>query len=419
MKIFFLVSILYLTINKCVYIKLRFNKYSNYKEGTNYFDYLEKNDIFIILEIGTPPQEIPIFFDFESYPLYISNLFLNGTYNENKSSTFKYKGAKKESHFYGEIISEGYEVMDKIKLLDINKKNIEINDFNYILPTKIAKSKDTNFKTSIIGLKIQESIYLQKNGFIHQLKQNNIIDSFSWTIKYINENEGEIIIGGYPHEYDSNYDETYFKNTKAEIRYSVICWDLLFDSITSKNIELENRHVELDINLGLIRGISSYQQILDEQFFNMKKNCKKQNNTNYFYYTCDRKEKISDFPILKLNHKELNYTFEFNYNDLFILKDDIYYCLIIFDINNKRVNWRMGKPFFKKYQLSFETDRKLIGFYIRKKKINILWIIIICLILIIIFLIILMIRKYLNMPRKIRANELNDDFEYLVQDKDK
>jgi hypothetical protein len=30
-----------------------------------------------------------------------------------------------------------------------------------------------------------------------------------------------------------------------------------------------------------------------------------------------------------------------------------------------------------------------------------------------------MIRKYLNMPRKIRANELNDDFEYLVQDKDK
>ena len=49
MKILFLLSTIYLTINKCVYIKLRFNKYSNYKEGTNYFDYLEKNDIFIIL----------------------------------------------------------------------------------------------------------------------------------------------------------------------------------------------------------------------------------------------------------------------------------------------------------------------------------------------------------------------------------
>ena len=419
MKILFLLSTIYLTVNKCVYIKLRFNKYSNYKEGTNYFDYLEKNDIFIILEIGTPPQEIPIFFDFESYPFYISNLFLNGTYNENRSSTFKYKGSKKESNFYGEIISQGYEVMDKIKLLDIKNKNIEINDFNYILPTKLNKNKDINFKTSIIGLKIQEAIYLQKNGFIHQLKQNNIIDSYSWTIKYINDNEGEIIIGGYPHEYDNNYDEKDFKNTKAEIRYSTINWDLLFDSIISKNIEMENRHVELDINLGFVRGINSYQKFLDEQFFNLKKNCKKLNNTKYFYYTCDGKEKISDFPTLTLNHKELNYTFELNYKDLFILKDNIYYCLIIFDNSNKMVNWRMGKPFFKKYQLSFESDRKLIVFYIRKKRINILWIIIIFLIIVIIVLIILMIRKYLNMPRKIRANELNDDFEYLVQDKDK
>ena len=227
--------------------------------------------------------------------------------------------------------------MDKIKLYDVKEKNIEINNFSYILPTKLSKNKNINFKTSIIGLKIIESIYLQKNGFIHQLKQNEMIDSYSWTIKYLNENEGEIIIGGYPHEYDKNYDEKYFKNTKAEIRYSVICWDLLFDSIISNDIEIENRHVELDINLGLISGISSYQQILDEQFFNMKKNCKKQNNTNYFYYTCDRKEKISDFPILQLNHKELNYTFELNYNDLFILKDNIYYFLIIFDFNNKLV----------------------------------------------------------------------------------
>ena len=417
MKILFLLSTIYLTINKCVYIKLRFNKYSNYKEGTNYFDYLEKNDIFIILEIGTPPQEIPIFFDFESYPLYISNLFLNGTYNENKSSTFKYKGSKKETQFYGEIISQGYEVMDKIKLYDVKEKNIEINNFSYILPTKLSKNKNINFKTSIIGLKIIESIYLQKNGFIHQLKQNEMIDSYSWTIKYLNENEGEIIIGGYPHEYDKNYDEKYLKNTKAEIRYSVICWDLLFDSIISNDIEIENRHVELDINFGLVRGVSFYQKIIEEKFFNMKKNCQKQNNTNYLYYTCDRKEKISDFPILKLNHKELNYTFELNYNDLFILKDNIYYFLIIFDFNNKLVNWKMGKPFFKKYQLSFESDRKLIVFYNGKNKINILWIIVICLILIIIILILLMIRKYLQMPRKIRANELNEDFEYLVQDK--
>ena len=35
--------------------------------------------------------------------------------------------------------------------------------------------------------------------------------------------------------------------------------------------------------------------------------------------------------------------------------------------------------------------------------------------LVIIFLLILMIIKYLNMTRKIRLNELNDEFEYLIQ----
>ena len=55
------------SIYKSHYIKFPFKKYSKYKEGTNYFDYLEKNDLCIILEIGTPPQEIPIFLNFESY----------------------------------------------------------------------------------------------------------------------------------------------------------------------------------------------------------------------------------------------------------------------------------------------------------------------------------------------------------------
>ena len=415
MKIFFLVSIVFLTINKCVYIKLPFKKYTNYKEGTNYFDYLEKNDIFTILEIGTPIQKIPVFFDFESYPFYISNLLLNGTYNENKSSTFKYKGSKKETQFYGEIISQGYEVMDKIKLYDVKEKNIEINNFSYILPTKLSNNKNINFKTSIIGLKIIESIYLQKNGFIHQLKQNEMIDSYSWTIKYLNENEGEIIIGGYPHEYDKNYDEKYFKNTKAEIRYSVICWDLLFDSIISNNIEIENRHVELDINFGLVRGVSFYQKIIEEKFFNMKKKCNKLNNTNYVFYTCDSKEKISDFPILQLNHKELNYTFELNYNDLFILKDNKLYFLIGF---NKRssYDWTFGIPFLKKYQLIFDQEREIIGIYnLNEMKNDYLFKILTIICLVIIIFLVSLLYKIIHKTRKIRANELEENFEYISE----
>ena len=43
-----------------------------------------------------------------------------------------------------------------------------------------------------------------------------------WTLKYKNENEGEFIIGGYPHEYDKNYEEKNLKNVKAEMRVGAV-----------------------------------------------------------------------------------------------------------------------------------------------------------------------------------------------------
>ncbi len=408
------------SIYKSHYIKFPFKKYSKYQEGTNYFDYLEKNDLYITLQIGTPPQEIPIFLNFESYIFYISGLNLNGIYNEKKTSTFKYRISNRTSSFYSEQISEGYDVIDTIKLNDINNNKLELNTFNFIIPTKITKNQEKVFLQSSLGLKMHDSVLLSKTNLIMQLKDNSIVDSFGWTIKYINEDEGELIIGGYPHEYDSNFDENFFRNTKAEVRYSVVNWDLLFDNIYSGKKEIDGiKHVELDINLGFIRGITSYEKLLNEQFFNLKTNCKKENSTYYFYFICDKNEKISDFPNLEFYHKEFQTTFIFTYKELFVLKDNKYYCLIVFDNTYKAKNWRIGKPFFKKYQLSFESDRKLIVFYNGKKGLNFLWMIVILLLIIIIILIFLMIKKYISLPRKIRANELNEDIEYLIQEEKK
>ena len=49
---------------------------------------------------------------------------------------------------------------------------------------------------------------------------------------------------------------------------------------------------------------------------------------NYFYYICDKNEKISDFPNLELYLKEFQTTFIFTYKDLFVLKDNKYYQII-------------------------------------------------------------------------------------------
>ena len=137
----------------------------------------------------------------------------------------------------------------------------------------------------------------------------------------------------------------------------------------------------------------------------------KNNNIKFDYFICDINEKIDDFPIKNFNHKELNYSFEFNYQDLFLKVNNKFYFLIIFkDIKDKY--WKIGKPFFKKYQLIFESDRKLIGFYTGKikSKINFNWFIVFILFIILIILIIFMIIRYKNLPKKIRAKELNEGF---------
>ena len=60
-----------------------------------------------------------------------------------------------------------------------------------------------------------------------------------------------------------HFDENFFRNTKAEVRYSVVNWDLLFDNIYSGKTEIDGiKHVELDITLGFIRGIASYEKLL-------------------------------------------------------------------------------------------------------------------------------------------------------------
>ena len=90
--------------------------------------------------------------------------------------------------------------------------------------------------------------------------------------------------------------------------------------------------------------------------------------------------------------------------------------------------WFLGSPFFKKYQMVFDLDNKVIGFYTNinesysenkknnNKNVFIYILVIIGLVIIIIGLIFLLIKCYLSLPRKKRANELLDEnYEYSEQ----
>ena len=119
---------------------------------------------------------------------------------------------------------------------------------------------------------------------------------------------------------------------------------------------------------------------------------------------------------LILFNSDLNLTFVLTYEDLFLKINDTYFFLFYFIIAWAK-GFKLGKIFFKKYNIIFDQDGKTLGLYkqyksIEKKGFNYQFLIIIFCVLIIIGLFLYI--KYLGPLRKrrIRANELEDQFSY-------
>ena len=136
---------------------------------------------------------------------------------------------------------------------------------------------------------------------------------------------------------------------------------------------------------------------------------------------------MKSFPKLKFYHNELNYTFELDYNDLFIEENDKLILMVFLD--EIKMTWSLGKPFLKKYSFLFNQDTKFIGFYI-KKEINIdisdnnvkkivLKICFIAFSLILLFILGIEIGKYYFGKKKKPLNVLEEDYDYKYESEEK
>jgi hypothetical protein len=180
----------------------------------------------------------------------------------------------------------------------------------------------------------------------------------------------------------------------------------------------------MEYNLGVIYGTNNYLNLIKEYYFDkliLQKKCYEEIvHSIYTVFYCDNKEDIVNFPTLNFYLQQLLFTFQLNYNDLFEEKNGKYFFKIIFDRNNK-IQWKLGKPFLKKYVFVYDYETKTIGFYNeqlpggkKKKNMNNIFINILFVIIIIGFGYVGFYygKKVYDKARKKRINEIEDGYTY-------
>ena len=418
----------------------------------NYLDYKTITEI----KIGTPPKKIPFlinsniklfrariensleYIDFKKYDTYIPS----------KSLSFKniteFMNTEMIFSLYYSLINESVILCaDKNCNNEILIKNIQmfLENLNNIQNIgKINPNYSYIYTYGELGFSTSKSTDTQGN-LLNELKKLDYITSIIFTIEYSSDENGFIYIGEYPHIYNNKKFKEEFLMTGYTYPVQGFSSQLKLKLnrlyIIDENqdyIDFENNIIFFNFGLGLILSTEEYYKKIIDIFFNkyIKLNICKENKVNkgrniYHVISCkkDQEFKIEQFPSLYLFKEEFKYIFELNYKDLFQEVNKEYYFLVVyFPFSN--TNFELGKPFLKKYQITYNSDTNTLHYYneLLKKEdnrdnINInnknnLYIILIPLgiVIIIIIFIIIFLSKKLYQKRKLRPNELDDEYDY-------
>ena len=369
--------------------------------------------------------------------------------------------------YFSPIITNGSFISDSfIFYNDINfTKNISVNKLDFIYANAspdFFELFDIDQNCGYIGLQLSSgSQYFESNSIIYELRFANAIKKKKWALTFkensnkINNYDGALILGIEEEDYIDifNINNISDYNSIYSLAYIMkqIDWEVEFDEIY---YEINNLKYSFNSSL---QGqfLFDYNYIIcNIDYFNSFKNnfFNKYINENICYIDKNetiRKNKKSDiqminviicdksrfkdmnkFPTLYFMHRKLNKTFEFNYKDLFQEIGNSLVFSIVLDENDK-YHWTFGRMFLKKYQFVFDNDQKLITYietFNTNEKENLSYnntnnseyIITILKILIIIGLLggfglgLFFGKKIWDKNKKKRANELDDDYDYVI-----
>ena len=387
-------------------------KYNFTYNETNFINEFLDNKIFININMGTPPQNVKILLDpndicftfnhnkelikyNNKYPNNINYTQLSPYNKRNSSSAKKGKVTYFDKEF--DYLYDMEEVFYLYQYNDFKNKTNDISNSTTLLRFLYGNYKnEEEIVYGKIGLNMNSYEDISCPRFIYSLHINYIINKFIWYFDFQSRFNGYFYIGPEPHLYNKDdkiyKDFQYIKMNTILSKEGYVDWKILFNKInvynsTNKYISvLNDKYVQIDFNLGLIIGTYEYQNIIEENYFNLlisKNFCKKSlieysyNNkekSKYFIYSCKNSflKSIYEFihisyydlfPKIEFIHIDLENNFKLNKYDLFEQINGDYYFLIIFNANVKNDIWKLGQPFLKKYPLIFDYKSKIIGYY--------------------------------------------------------
>ena len=263
--IYLLILFLFIKSSLQAYVIYPFKKST--KEKKIYPENLLQNDLEITIPIGTPPQNIDLNLRSKVYPFFITSSKVDlpyKTFNETQSKTLIKIGNEPEK-YGGQEFSTGNEIYESIIINGREIKNISL-----ILATSIVYKQ-----SGALGLRLVDSF--ENDGdlsFIYQIKHLANLDNYAFTLKYDNDEKGELIIGSYPHCYDKKFKEQNFVYTRAGVIGKNVDWVLDFDFIryNNKTINSIAKKSLIKIEYGLIQAPYNLKKCFNDNFFNNKCN---------------------------------------------------------------------------------------------------------------------------------------------------
>ena len=456
-KILFLYLFFLLSVTQC-YVKIPLKYYPekihNETSPSNTMDNLVFQKLYSTLEIGSPKQLIQIPVTFETSDFYISKNedIVNDyqlqslkikLYNDKTSNSLKVLEDQGDNIYYGVNFFLATKVKD---IFYFGDKNVEMEFYLGEHLTEIMPGE--------LGLQLHPVTDLNtafdsdEKSFLKKIKNNGLTINYIWSIilnnnNNNNDNDGYLYIGDYLHNIDNKkYNEASLLSINAYIYQNQVKPEFVMNKlIIYKNnnpndiineIKLRRNYlrVNLDYHFGGIIGSEILRPYLEENIFTEENYCYKSTfknrGTYHFYYCNNNANKIkkikNDFPTIQFTQQDLNYNFTIKADDLFVEKDGYVFCLMIFD-DYKKYEWKLGKPFVKKYAFMLDQDGKTLYFYSVIDKVIIqgvksagLIFMIFVLLIVFSFLGFILGRKIYRSKYKKHANVLEESFEYNSSD---